>query len=184
MRNLAMMLVLGFVIAVLFCSPGPAVAESDVAVGGGNAQVSLDFQIQIPTILYLRVGSAGGTVDTVTFNVTDFPGSGEVAGTSSGAYPVPVELRAIVATGETITLRADSSGGLTGGLTTIPFNEIRWDATAPFTTDRFDTSNNQPLEQFTDSGSRTGTYAFYYDNDTEYPTGTYTGTVTYTLSSP
>jgi len=171
-------------IMLLFMA-GIASAESDMAVGGGSAQARLDFQVSIPTILYLRVGSSGATVDVISFDVSDVPGSGEVQGSSSGANPVPVVARGFVPSGSTMTLVADSSTALQdSGKANIPFSEIRWDATGDFSSGRFNDTANQQLDQFTGSGSRSGTYTFYYDNDTYYPASTYTGSVTYTLCSP
>ena len=73
---------------------------------------------------------------------------------------------------------------------TIPFSEIRWSVagsadTSPFTTVSGTFSpGTVPL-----ASVRANTYvetcqSFTYGNSTVYPAGTYTGTVTYTLSNP
>ena len=86
-----------------------------------------------PRSITLQVGSPGGTIDNVVFDVT---------GTNVSPTPVPVTNPATVgfsitanrvtSTGTTVTLTADSSAGLpcvagTGcGTTVIPFNKISW----------------------------------------------------------
>ncbi|MBW2040256.1 MAG: hypothetical protein JRI46_11840 [Deltaproteobacteria bacterium] len=177
-------LALGLAIAVSLCFAGPVSAASNQASDGGSTQVRLNFQIQIPTLLHLRVGSAGAVVDTITFNVTDVPGTGAVQSTSSGGNLVPVHVRAFVPAGSTITLSADSSTPLSDRGNSIPFSEISWVATDDFNSGRFNDTANQQLNQFTGSNHKQGTYTFYYDNDRYYPGGTYRGTAIYTLSSP
>ena len=184
MKEIAKLLALGLLIAVLFCYVGPAQAESDLAVGGGSAQARLDFAIQIPTILFLQVGTVGATIDEISFSVVDLPGTGPVAGVSDGANPVPVRAAGFVGAGGTMTLSADSSTALSDGTDTIAFAEISWAAAGDFSPGRFNNAAAQQLDQFLGSGNNTGTYAFFYDNDTYYPASTYTGRVTYTLSSP
>ncbi|MCP4669363.1 MAG: hypothetical protein GY849_23775 [Deltaproteobacteria bacterium] len=183
MKKILGKLVLGLVISAFLYYSGPVHADSDLAVGG-SASVDLDFQIQIPTILFLQVGTIGATIDTISFSVTDIPGTGAVAGASSGANPVPVRAAGFVGSGSTMTLTADSSTALTDGANTIPFSEISWTATGDFAGGTFSDAAAQQLDQFTGPGNRTGTYSFSYDNDTYYPASTYDGTVSYTLSSP
>ena len=185
MRRTRETLLLGLCLALLFCYAGSAKAES-TSSGGTPTTARLDFRITIPTILYLQVGTAGTTRDLVTFAVTDVPGSGAVAGTSSGTNPVPVRVAALVGAAATVTLRADSSSPLTNGSTTIPFTEISWTAAGNFSSGAFSGAAAQQLDQFTGPGNRTGSYAFSYANNNYYPAtvAPYNGTVTYTLSSP
>ena len=91
-----------------------------------------------PRSITLQVGSPGGTIDNVVFDVT---------GTNVSPTPVPVTNPATVgfsitanrvtSTGTTVTLTADSSAGLpcvagTGcGTTVIPFNKISWTSLNP-----------------------------------------------------
>jgi len=183
MRRMRETLIFGLCLAFLFSYVGSANAESSSS-GGAATSVHLDFRVTIPTILYLAVGTTGATIDRVSFTVPDLPGTGAVAGTSSGTNPVPVRVAALVGAASTVTLRADSSAGLSDGSGhTIPFTEISWSASG-FTGTTFSGANNQQLDQFTGPGNHTGTYAFSYANANYYPTGTYNGAVTYTLSSP
>lgn len=184
MRRVRETLILGLCLAVLFCYAGSAKAESTQS-NGGSTTARLDFRITIPTILHLQVGTTGAPVDRVTFPVVDLPGTGLVAGTSSGANPVPVRVAALVGPSALVTLRADSSTALTDGSgNNIPFSEISWTATGNFTGNTFNGVANQQLDQFSGPGNRTGSYSFNYANANYYPAGTYNGQVTYTLSSP
>jgi len=160
-------------------------AESNLAVGG-SATARLDFQITIPTILYLQVGTVGGVIDVVSCTLANIPGTGPVAMTSSGANPVPVRAAALVPAGQTVRLLADSSTPLNfgGGLTPINFDQISWVGTGAFASGTFNNNAAQVLNTFTGSGDRNGTYAFSYANLNYYDSGIYTGRVTYTLSSP
>jgi predicted RecA/RadA family phage recombinase len=185
MRRMHATLVFGLCLALLFCYAGNAKADS--SSGNPTAVAHLDFRVTIPQIVYLQVGTVGGTTDRVTFAVTDLPGTGAVAGTSNGANPVPVRVAALVASGATVTLKADSSTALSDGAShNIPFTEISWVAggTGGFNNGAFNGNAAQQIEQFTGSGDHQGNYTFSYANDTYYPTGTYNGTVTYTLSTP
>ena len=132
MNKMVKLFALGLSIVMLFCYVGPANAESNLAVGGGSAQARLDFAVQIPTILFLQVGTVGATIDTISFSVVDLPGTGSVAGVSDGANPVPVRAAGFVGAGSTMTLSADSSTALSDGTNTIPFTEISWTAAGSF----------------------------------------------------
>src|SRR5512139_3207663 len=72
-------------LACLFACPVDLSAQGRVV-----AQEPLDIVILAASSLSLRIGTSGGTVDMVTFTVTQLPGTGAVAGVSSGANPVPV----------------------------------------------------------------------------------------------
>jgi hypothetical protein len=159
-------------------------AESNLAVGG-SATAHLDFQINIPTILYLQVGNAGATVDRVSCTLSDIPGTGAVAMHSNGPDPVPVTMSGFVTAGQTMTLLADSSNDLSaGGSSKIPFDQISWTGGGSIGGNTFNKATNQQIAQRTGSGTLTGTMAFSYANANYYDAGTYNGQVTYTLSSP
>jgi hypothetical protein len=83
-----------------------------------------------------------------------------------------------------ITIRAN--GQLTSGASTIPISNIAWTATPapPFRSGTLST-----LEQTLATGSGTellqrGNVTFRFTNSWNYPVGTYTQTITFTLSSP
>ena len=117
MGLLALSLVLGLLMS------GPVLAESNFAVGGSTT-ARLNFQINIPTILSLQVGSAGATVDTVSCTLANIPGAGGVPMNSSGANPVPVQVAAVVPAGQAVRLMANSNAPMTNGTETINFDQI------------------------------------------------------------
>jgi hypothetical protein len=152
--------------------------ESRLPAGGGSPQARLDFRITLPTLLYLQMGTTGPTVDRITFNLNNIPGTGAVPGTSSGTHPVPVRAAGFVPRRQAMTIRANSRAPLANGSGTIRFDNIRWTATGNFTSGRFNNTANQQVRSWTGSGNRTGTYRFYYDNDEYHGSGAYKGQVT------
>ncbi len=159
-------------------------ATSLKAQGRIVEEKAVDIIIQAAFFLSLQVGTEGAVVDTISFDVNNIPGSGEIQGSSSGTYPVPVAASAFWFSGELI-LTVDSLGPLQDGTgtNTIPFSEIRWDGGGALTGNRFNGTASQRIHTTT-SSSFQGTMRFFYDNDLYVPPGTYSGTVTYTLSSP
>jgi len=169
---------------VIILAGGQAVrAESNLVVGG-SATAHLDFQIKIPTILYLQVGTEGSAPDLVSCELKDLPGTGAVAMKSGSSDSVTVRVAALVPATQKIKLCADSSSGLKGGDSTIKFDQISWKATGEFTEGKFNNLTDQELAVFTGSGNHTGSYAFSYANTEYVAAETYKGQVTYTVSSP
>jgi hypothetical protein len=109
-------------------APFAANAESNFATGTGplSATARVDFQINIPKFVSLRVGAAGATINLVTFTV---PGAAvgnsvAVAGTGgdlgSGAVTATV-----LGNGGTVTLGASTPGPLSNGAGgTINWSEV------------------------------------------------------------
>jgi hypothetical protein len=163
----------------------PAWAESSLSVGSSTS-VHLDFQIYIDPVLTLQVGTDSPTIDRVSCTLSNIPGTGAVAMTSSGPNPVPVEAKAQgVGPHAPVRLLADSAMPMSNGAGgTIPLNQISWAATGNFSSGTFNNSAAQLLDTFSGSGNRKGTYSFSYANVNYYAAGTYNGRVTYTLSSP
>ena len=173
MGLLALSLVLGLL-------SGPAFGESTTSVTN-STQARLNFQIVIPTILYLQVGSIGqGNIDQFSCTLNKFPGAGSIPMSCAGSSTVPVRVTVLAASGQPVKLTADSSTKMGG---TIPFTEITCAAGGVFSTYTFN-NGVLALDSFTGSGLRQGTYAFTYANTQYHGTGTYTGQVTYTLASP
>jgi hypothetical protein len=167
--------------AVLTLGMGVAMAEQSSGVGAQS--VNLNFAVNIPAVLFLRVGSAGGTIDTVTFNVTDIP---ENEPTVAGDVTPVLRVGAMTPATSTVTLTADSSTPLSdGGTGTMPFSQISYAASAPFSVldTAFNGTTNQQIWQGTGPGFRDGTMNFVYTNSYSYG-GNYTGQVTFTVASP
>jgi hypothetical protein len=105
----------------------PAVAESNFQTGSGtvNATARLDFQITIPKVLYLRVGTGSaypgtlasvGTVDLITFTVPAASvGSGTAIAGTGGDLSGGVVTAAVIGNNGTITLNAAASRAPSNG---------------------------------------------------------------------
>lgn len=192
-------------VALVASLPFAAHAASDVTVddSAGNpaltAQASLDFQVVVPSVLFLQVGNGTAltdvsTVDLLTFTV---PGAtlgndADVAATGgNGASGVTARLIGNVGN---ITLAASTGGALSNGAgDTISFAQIK------------SASNNNalPVPVLADGAStpvnvaatnrvvnETATWTYAYDNSVIPAAGTYgganlnNGRVTYTASLP
>jgi len=141
MKTKARIILLGLVMAVVFCYVTSVRADSDFATGaaagsgGTGAAVNLDFQITIPSFLYFRVGSIG-SIDQIQFAPTPtdvFTPGNITAGTGGdlGSGTVTVSLisnAGAIGNGVDITETNNSSGnGLAnddGTLTYINYAQI------------------------------------------------------------
>lgn len=133
----------------------------------------------------LSVGSAGATIDQVSFNVT----SGQLGNNQPIAGSTPIQIivlnRAAPPGTRPATLTADSSVSLRNGNSELLFNTIRWTAQDnDIPSGTFNGSNNQALLTFTNSRLITDVHRFEYANSVVLEAGIYTGRVTYTLTMP
>ncbi|WP_295527619.1 hypothetical protein [uncultured Pseudacidovorax sp.] len=129
--------------------------------------VVLTTYVSVTEGITLRVGSAGGTIDEVSFNVSNAnvaPSPGVIAGAGAGAIAVTVSADKNSLFGPTVaTLTASSSAGLpcitpaSCGSTVIPFSSISWvsanldtgtNAGNDIQNGSFDGSASQQLAQF------------------------------------
>jgi hypothetical protein len=170
-----------FMVVSLACGRPTLARGMDVAIS--DAIVILAS----PVIMTLRIGSSGSTIDRVTFPVTGIPGSGAVAGTSTGTNPVPFQASGRLTGPGTVSLTANSSQPLINASgNSIPFNQISWQGSGDLASGRFNGTANQLILQRstgTTFNNISGTMAFSYDNTLFVPSGTYSGRVTYTLSA-
>lgn len=138
----ALKLLAGTVVALL---PLTASAESNFQTGAAalTATAKVDFQVTIPKVLYLRVGTGSAyatgaltntaTVDQVTFAPTAAViGNGVAQAGAGGDLTGGVETAAIVSNSGNVTLNATSTAtGLSNGAgDNINFNEIKTAASA------------------------------------------------------
>jgi len=99
-----------------------------------------------------------------------------------GAINVTVKARTLP--GGTVTLTVVANGPLRSGIDTIPASNITWGATgAGFSNGTLSAAVPQVVGSWSGSGIRTGTQTFFFRNLWSYATGTYTLTMTYTLSA-
>ncbi len=136
-RSKALMSVLGVAVLTL---PLVASAESNVQTGAATASpgatAHVDFQITIPKVLYLRVGtgslyttgvlSANAAVDQIQFAPSAATlGNGTAVVGTGGDLTGGVETAAVVSNSGNVTLNATAAGALSdGGTNTIAFTQI------------------------------------------------------------
>ena len=189
-------------------------AESNVQTGAATATpgatAHVDFQVTIPKVLYLRVGTGSsyttgvltsvGTVDLIQFapaaaNV----GNGTPVAGTGGDLTLGVETAAVVSNSGNVTLNATSGGALGDGVgDTIAYTQITTAATTltsatalPAPTLVNGTSANVVL---TAPASKVivqdAKWTYSYANATKPPAGTYgganvnNGRVVYTATMP
>jgi len=182
----------------------PAHAESVTVTGAGalSAPARLDFSIVIPRFLSFRVGTAGATIDQITFTVpgANVGDSTPIAGTGGDAGGGSAANVSVLGNGGQITITEANNGGGTGlahatlAGTSISYSQI--------TTTSSDTVNLQrPV--LSDAGGNTSTpvlnsgnvtnrsavWTYAYANSTIPSAGTYGtsakgGRVTYTAAMP
>lgn len=192
MKTRTTVMLLGLVMVIVFCYPNFVGAESSSATGGGaSASVRLEFQIFIPSFIYFKVGSGGGTVDTVDFQptVNDVATS---ATTSALGGTGTVEVVLLSNAGQITIEEANDGGG--NGLDDGGTNYISWSQIVA-------TPNSPGIDppQLSDAGGNTSIIAptsgnitvkstqwiYTYNNPATPPaSGTYTGIATYTASIP
>jgi hypothetical protein len=200
--------------AATLALPLMASAESNVQTGAATAApgatAHVDFQIVIPKILYLRVGTgssyttgaltSNGAIDLITFTPTAAQvGNGTPIAGTGGDLTGGVETAAVVSNSGNVTLNATATGALSDGAgDTIPFSQITTTATtltsatalpAPTLTNA--TSANVVLTApATKVIVQDAKWTFAYANAGMVPTGTYggvnlnNGRVVYTATMP
>lgn len=192
--------------------PLMAYAESNVQTGAGalTATAHLDFQIIIPKILFLRIGTGSNynpgalanniNVDLITFTATAANlGSGPISGTGGDLTGGVVTAALISNTAGAITFSAAANAaGLSDGAGDfIPFTQITTTAAAgSFATQLapLALTNGTTTTTITPAGktySADAKWTFSYANNTFPPQGTYggaaglnNGRVTYTAAVP
>ena len=196
MKNMIKQAVTVYVLWVCTTTSHPILAETGSATGVPNTEMSatarLRLRVIIPRFLHFQVGSAGTTVDTITFEpapgaVGDGVAVTGTGGDASGGSGTRVKLRSNAGQ---ITIVADNDGGI-GGLGssgTISLSEI---------TARSDSADLQ-TPQLTDAGGtvakatltggdvtdRRATWSYEYHNSSAIEPGSYGAEIVYTAFSP
>jgi hypothetical protein len=197
MKHLNKQSIIGLIVATIGMGPVTSLADSGSSTTGSpSVAVDLDFRVVIPGIMRFRVGTdTTGTVDEVLFEpaAADVGNGGDVTATTNGTVTVSIFSNAGLIT---ITPTNDGGGdGLNNGdpLENIPYSEILVSESnaafanptlsntggAPDATMPSPTSGNNKVTSYP-----TETWSYLYDNAAAYPVGTYTGTVTYTATTP
>jgi hypothetical protein len=99
--------------------------------------------------------------------------------------PLAVTVKARTPLNATVRLSVLASDELRSGVLTLPASTITWTATgAGFVAGTLNQTTPQTVGTWVGSGVRTGSQSLLFANAWTHPTGTYTLTMTYTLSSP
>jgi hypothetical protein len=101
------------------------------------------------------------------------------------AGPLVITVKARATINSTIRLSVLASDDLRSGVRTLPASNITWTAAgAGFVPGTLNRTTPQAVGTWVGSGVRTGSQSLFFRNVWTHPTGTYTLTMTYTLSSP
>ncbi|QDH71526.1 hypothetical protein [Marilutibacter alkalisoli] len=174
-------------------------ANSSFIDGNGSATAHLDFQVTVPRVLLLRVGSDAGTVDLIDFDVTaaDLQNAGTqtVSGTGGDLGGGSVTAH-VMGNNGAITLGATTVGALLNGDgDSISYAEITTsssDSGLPSPTLVDGTTSSVVLAPTSGSKvtDRSAQWTFEYANSALVAAGTYggqnvnNGRVTYTAAMP
>ncbi len=194
-------LVAGCIMLGLGLAPQLASAEANSDVGNGtlSAAARLNLQVVIPGFLLFRVGSAGSTVDTITFDMTSCvtggtcevgdgtaftSGTGGDSGDSGASVALFSNAGAI-----TITESNDTGGsGLVSGSNSIDLSEITASSNnlslnTPTLSNNDKNTSSPALNGGSSVTAQTAVWSYSYDNTTVPDPGTYKVEITYTAAS-
>lgn len=151
-----------------------------LAYAGSVDQVTTDIIVMI----------ASGATLTLGTNAINFPDANPDTTSVIPATqnPVSVTCRITGAFLSNVTLTVQAGGNLVSGGNSIPINQVSWTAVGSgFTAGTM--SSTTPVQAgswaiFLGSPTYSGTFSYFLQNSWSYATGTYTATVTYTLTAP
>jgi hypothetical protein len=192
MRKFARTLQAGAVVAVATL-PLTAFAESNVTTGGGtiSATARVNFSIVIPRFIWLQVGTgtllaANATIDTISFTpAVAVVGNGiPVAATAgSGNLGNGTVTARIIGNAGNVTLGATGPANLVSGTNTIPWTQIAIAAAGGATHPTINGAN-ATFTAVANVVNVNGTWTYSYLNALTPASGTYTGQVLYTATTP
>jgi hypothetical protein len=175
---------------VLDVAPGPRAvyfAVGSATTNGGNATVNL-VSVNVPAN---SVGT--GQAQTMQSNSTQANSPFDnynVCAPASGQVYIGGFFRLPAASATTAVLQVSTPFGLTNGINTIPFNQIRWSSTAlgnaaaDIPAGTFVSGGTLVLRNFAANSYVENCHTFQYANTVTVPGGLYTGIATYTLTAP
>ena len=171
--------------------PFAATAESQLTIGTGTASARLNFQVIVPRVLFLAVGTGSAslsdnpTIDTVIFDYSGNPQDLGLMGAPAGAITgASVPVRVLGNNGQVVITASGSGAGLSNGTDTIAWSEITGSSSAgtlPIP------AVGQTVNPTLNSGkltNRTATWTYSYSNSNIVAPGSYAGEITYTASMP
>lgn len=124
------------------------------------------------------------TLSTATVSFPDADPDAIPLVPSSGG-PVFISAKARATPGAQVVLTVQAADDLRSGVNVIPASTITWTASgAGFVGGRLSKAGPVTVGTWSGSGARTGTQQLYFTNLWSHPTGTYTVSLLYTLTSP
>jgi len=190
-------------VAAALAAAAPAFAESTTVTGAGalSTNARLDFSIVIPRFLSFRVGTAGATVDQITFTV---PGLGvgnstPVAGTGGDAGGGSAANVSVIGNGGQVTITEANNGGGNGLQHSALAEYISYAAISTVSSDAVNLqrpvlsnaggNTSTPVLNAGNVTNRSAVWTYAYANTTVPSAGTYGtsargGRVTYTAAMP
>ena len=152
---------------VALCST-PAFAQ---ATASGTVTVTANVNAKAK----LTLGAA-----SVTFNDAD----PDVTPLLSATAALSVDVKARTAAASTVSLTVQAGADLDNGSATIPINNLTWTASGTnFVAGTMGTTAST-LASYSGGGNFSGSQTYRLVNSWGYATGTYTATITYTLTAP
>ncbi len=167
-------LVITLFAAVAWCT-GTAVGLAQPAIDNAS---TVTINVNVNSHARLTLDGNQGAAIVVTFNDAD-----PEATPTLTAAPIAVSARGRTSSGSTITLTVEANQVLTSGTDTIALSNITWGANGNLLAGALDTAP-VTICSWVGSGTRGGNHTYVLANSWSYATGSYTTTVTYTLTVP
>jgi hypothetical protein len=157
------------VAAVVLLSWAAPAAAQQTATGTVNVTANVAARAR------LTLGAA-----SITFNDADPDVTPSLTATA-----ITIDVMARTGAASNVTLTVQSNGDLTTGSDTIPISNLTWTVggDAGFQAGTA-AAADVTLGSWTGGGARSGTQTYALVNSWDYAIGTYTATLTYTLTSP
>jgi hypothetical protein len=151
----------------------PAYAQAQTANGTVNVTANVNPKAKLTL--------NGGATAAISFADAD----PDVDATVS-ATPLNIAVKARTSGTGTVTLTVRASQNLTSGSDTIDITALKWSSTGTnfAASGTSSTGAEVSVLSATGSGNHTGVQTYALDNSWTYKTGTYTTTLTYTLTAP
>lgn len=150
---------------------------------GSSAQAATSTKVSTVNATIAAAASLTLSSPNLNFASADPDVSPNIAPTE-GQIGVTVKARTGPLQDVTLTVRAGgdlSTGGATPS--TIPINKLSWTGTG-LSDGVMSSAGNVPVGSWTGPGTRSGQLDFLFENSYDYATGSYTATITYTLTAP
>jgi hypothetical protein len=165
------------------CAPAPCTTTA----------INVQLSLVIPSMVRFQLGAAAGSPTvgwTNAITAANFANgasiSADSAGVGAGAGVGQVYYQLVSSAGTTVTLAAAGVGTLTNGTNAIPYTDITSTTTATTGAAVAMPAAGGTTTVPATGGiiNRDGYWAYQFANTTVYPSGTYTGSINYTASSP